>query len=135
MITSEQDAQEKKIKSAMGKARTLDKKTCQITGEKRTATNMINITAHHIYSRQHYPQLATSIDNLITLKDQIHLDFHAWNGGSSKPCTADDLMRFATELYPENHKVIQRLKKVKEILGSPVPKQKVSIKSITPEQN
>ena len=135
MILSEQEAQEKKIQSAMGRARKYDKNTCQITGEISTVPNSMNITAHHIYSKQHYPQLATSVDNLITLKESIHKDFHCWNKGFDKPCTADDLMRFATELYPENYEVIQRLKKVKGILGSPVPKQKSSIKSITPEQN
>jgi hypothetical protein len=41
--------------------------------------------------------LATIPDNLITLTEKVHKDFHAWNGGTKKPCTIDDLIRFADE--------------------------------------
>jgi hypothetical protein len=60
--------------------------------------------------------VATCLDNLITLSEEIHNEFHAWNGGFQKPCTADDLIRFVNELYPDRYEVILRLNDAKKIL-------------------
>ena len=117
LIIDKQTAFEEEVKSAIKKAKSRDKSTCQITGKKRDKFNqLINISAHHIYSKAHYPHVATCLDNLITLSEEIHNEFHAWNGGFQKPCTADDLIRFVNELYPDRYEVILRLNDAKKIL-------------------
>jgi len=125
LITDEQTARQKRIESAMTAAKKRDKQTCQVTYKKHDKHNKgINIVAHHIYSKEHYPHLAASQDNLITLTQEIHTDFHSWNGGFDKPCTLDDLINFVNQLYPDNYEITLRLKNVKQILGTPLPKHK-----------
>lgn len=117
MIIDRETAQENRIKVAMGKAKRRDGKCCQITRIKHDKCNKaVNIVVHHIYDKKHYPHLAASLDNLITLTQEVHNDFHAWNGGFQKPCTVDHLMQFVSELYPDRDEVIFRLNEVKKIL-------------------
>jgi hypothetical protein len=117
ILIDQQTALENRINAAMNAAKARDKRTCQVTYKKRDKNNRsINIVAHHIYSKQHYPNLATCVDNLISLTQEIHTEFHCWNGGSAKPCTADGFIDFLTELYPHSYETILRLKTIKKIL-------------------
>lgn len=119
LIIDEQTAFQKKVDSAMAAARKRDGSTCQMTGTKRDKNNKsVNIVVHHIYSKEHYPHLTACQDNLITLTQAVHTDFHSWNGGFQKPCTVDHLIQFASDLYPDNYEVILRLNQVKKILGT-----------------
>lgn len=119
LLIDEQTAWQNKIDSAMKAAKRKDGKTCQITYKKHDALNpSVNITVHHIYSKKDYPHLAASLDNLITLTQEVHTQFHTWNGGFHKPCTADHLITFVMQLYPDNYEVILRLNKVKKILDT-----------------
>lgn len=116
LIIDEQTAWQKKIDSAMNAAKKRDGSCCQVTGKKRDKFNKINTTVHHIYSKEHYPHLATCLDNLITLTQEVHDEFHAWNGGSKKSCNVNCFIQFVNELYSENYEVILKLNKVKQIL-------------------
>lgn len=58
---------------------------------------------------------------LITLTQEVHNDFHTWNGGFKKPCTVDNLIQFVSELYPDNYEVMLRFNKVKEMLNAQLP--------------
>lgn len=117
LIIDKQSAFDKAVQSAMKKAKNRDKSTCQITGKKHDKFSpSVNISVHHIYSKEHYPHIATCLENLITLSQEVHNEFHSWNGGSKKPCTADDLIRFVNELYPECYEVIFQLNDAKNIL-------------------
>lgn len=118
LIIDQQAARDQEIQSAMKKIKTKDKKTCQITGKKHDVYNpSVNIVAHHIYSKEHYPHLASCLDNLITLSQEVHTEFHTWNGGFQKSCTADDLIHFVNELYPDSYEVVLRLNHAKKILN------------------
>ncbi|MEB3294060.1 MAG: hypothetical protein VKJ24_12950 [Synechococcales bacterium] len=118
LIVDQQTAFQKKIDNAMAQARRRDGDRCQITHIKRDKYNRtVNIVAHHLYSQKHYPHLAASVDNLITLTQETHNDFHTWNGGFQKPCTVDDLIRFVNELHPDNYEVVLKLNTVKKILS------------------
>jgi hypothetical protein len=108
---------EKRIKAAMDAAKRRDKNCCQITGEKPTKSSKINMVAHHIFSQKEYPHLATIPDNLITLTETVHKDFHAWNGGTQKPCTIDNLIQFANELYPDREEANINLNLIKKTLS------------------
>ena len=116
-LISEEESIKRRIQLAMEAAQRRDKKCCQITGQKRTKYNQINMAVHHIFSRKHYPHLATSIDNLITLTEETHKKFHCWNGGSNKACTVDDLICFVNELYPEKEEASIKLHQIKKMLG------------------
>lgn len=116
-IISAEAYKDKEIQAAMRRARKRDNDCCQITNQKSTKANPINITVHHIFSKNDYPDLATSDDNLITLTEEVHRDFHAWKGGFDKSCTIDDLIQFVNELYPEQEEANLKLNKIKKRLG------------------
>lgn len=118
LIISEQEAEKKRIQAAIVSAKKRDKNTCQITNQKPSKYDQFNMAAHHIFSVKHYPHLATSLDNLITLKEEVHKEFHVWNGGSKEPCTIDELIQFVNERYPDADQVAVRLNKIKQIFGN-----------------
>ncbi len=118
LIIDAETAKQKRIDAAMAKAKKRDKSQCQITGVKRDKQNKsVNICVHHIYDQQHYPLLADVEDNLITLSQEVHNDFHTWNGGFQKSCTAKNLIEFVQQLHSDNYAVILRLNKIKQILS------------------
>ena len=131
LIEDEENARQKRINMAMARAKKRDKDRCQITGVKRDKQNKgININVHHIYDRHHYQYLADCEDNLITLSQEVHNDFHTWNGGCQKSCTADDLIKFVQQLHPDNFEVILRLNKIEQIFkvaqnGKGTPSRKI----------
>ena len=118
LIIDAETAKTKRIEAAMYRVKRRDKSQCQVTEIKRDRQNRtVNITVHHIYDRQHYPHLADCDDNLITLSQEVHNDFHTWNGGFQKPCTADNLIEFVQQLHSDNYAVTLRLNKVKQTLA------------------
>lgn len=117
LLLDDEESRKQKIQSAMQSAKKRDKQRCQITQQKPEKHNKFNLAVHHIFSQMHYPHLAMSLDNLITLKEKVHQDFHSWNGGYDKPCTVDDLIRFVNEQYPENDAVCLWLNQIKKVIG------------------
>jgi hypothetical protein len=121
-LISEEEARAQKIKAAMAAARKRDQGRCQITGQKPTKHKKFNLAVHHIFSKEHYPHLAMSLDNLITLQEEVHHEFHAWQGGTMKPCTLEDLIHFVNDLYsdeeqyPEREKLMIRLNKIGQVI-------------------
>ncbi|HEY9639947.1 MAG TPA: hypothetical protein V6C57_05655 [Coleofasciculaceae cyanobacterium] len=127
LIIDEQLAQQKKIQSAMEAVKKKDGGCCQVTRQKRDKSNKsVNIVVHHIYSKEHYPHLAACHDNLVTLSQEVHNDFHAWNGGFHKPCTAENFIQFINQLYPDNYAIVLRLNKVKQIIDPQSSNQKAA---------
>jgi hypothetical protein len=119
LIIDHETARQKRIDSAMNAAKKRDGSCCQITKIKRDKSNKsVNIVAHHIYSKKDYPHLEACLDNLITLTQEVHNDFHTWNGGFDKPCTVECLLQFVSELYPDNYDVSLRLNQVKRMLDA-----------------
>jgi hypothetical protein len=101
---------------------TRDKKTCQITGEKKVPASNFKLSVHHLYCVNQYPHLADEASNLITIKQEIHDQFHdSYMGGKNKPCTIDDFLRFISEKYPENHDLQIILNAAKQKLGEQNP--------------
>lgn len=126
LILDAQTAEQKRIQAAMEAAKRRDHHRCQITHQTRHKHNKINLVAHHLYSQEHYPHLAACRENLITLTQTVHEEFHAWNGGSQQPCTIDDLIRFVNQLYADNYEVILKLNQVKPMLDSQVNGRKAA---------
>ncbi len=117
MLIDAENAKQKRIDQAKRFANKRDGNCCQITGQKHDKNHKsVTIIAHHLYSQKDYPHLAENPDNLITLTQEVHQDFHSWNGGTKKPCTPDDLIKFVNALYPDNYDVILRLNQVKNTL-------------------
>ena len=117
-IVSAKERKQRKISKAMKAARQRDKDTCQITGEKPTMHHhQFDMASHHIFSSHHYPHLAATIENIITLKGDVHKEFHSWNGGNSNPCTVEDLTEFICERYPENTQILTRLFEIKGLFS------------------
>jgi len=113
---------DKRIQSAMDRVKRRDRQTCQISRKRKTSINKLKVAAHHLYSVSGYPFLADVENNLITLSDEVHTQFHQeYMGGSCKPCTVDDLIAFVHEYYPENGPVVTWLVQQKLILGDPKP--------------
>jgi hypothetical protein len=117
LIIDAETAKQKRIDVAMTKAKKRDRSQCQITGTTRDKQNKsVNITVHHIYDKQNYQHLADCEDNLITLSQEVHDEFHTWNGGYQKSCTADNLIDFVQQLHSDNYEVSLRLNKIKQML-------------------
>lgn len=87
------------IEYAKDLAKKRDKNYCQVTLKTPTRDNRFSLAVHHLYDKKHYPHLAGVLDNLITIKETIHNDFHAWNGGTQKKCTIDDFIQFIMIMY------------------------------------
>jgi len=132
LILAAKTAREKEIGKAKTAAKKRDKKTCQITLQKSNKHNKFDVAAHHIYSDNDYPDLATCVDNLITLHEDIHKEFHAWNGGNQVSCTADNLIDFLMERYPDAENALLRLYTVKNMFGQQVDNATASPQKVTP---
>lgn len=115
-----------RIAKAKEHARKRDKNTCQVRKIKPSAANHMGLTVHHLYSAQSHYHLVATLDNLITIDDLIHHEFHvSWMGGFDKPCTVQDFIDFITERYPEcpNENLIPKLYQVKKILSVDKPQK------------
>ncbi|EAZ91830.1 hypothetical protein [Crocosphaera chwakensis] len=109
----------KEIQKAKNRAKTRDKKTCQITGQKPANHDQFNLAVHHLYCSKKYPHLATIDINLITIAEDIHKEFHGSLGGFDKPCTLDDFIEFVHHNYPDHQpELTVRLQKAKKVLGT-----------------
>jgi ribosomal protein S14 len=105
------------IEKAKKRAKTRDKNTCQVTGQKPDKYNKFNLAVHHLYSVQKYPHLATLDLNLVTIKEEIHQEFHGNLGGFHQPCTIEDFIEFLHVYYPEHHgNLALKLQKTKKKL-------------------
>uniref|UniRef100_B8HYG9 HNH nuclease domain-containing protein n=1 Tax=Cyanothece sp. (strain PCC 7425 / ATCC 29141) TaxID=395961 RepID=B8HYG9_CYAP4 len=109
----------KRITKAKEDAKKRDHKTCQVTGEKPNRYNKFDLAAHHLYSANSYPHIADSVENLITVKSEIHDQFHRdFMGGTHNCCTIDNFIDFVQQYYPENNNVIIWLRSQKLRLGN-----------------
>lgn len=105
------------IEKAKKRAKTRDKNTCQVTGQKPDKDVKFNLAVHHLYSLQKYPHLATLDLNLVTIKEEIHQEFHGNLGGFHQPCTIEDFIEFLHVYYPEHHgNLALKLQKTKKKL-------------------
>lgn len=110
---------EKDVNSAKTRAKTRDKKTCQVTNVKNdeiteVLDKKIEFVAHHLYSQNDYPDLASDIDNLITINEKVHNQFHIdYMGYTDNLCTIDDFIKFVQKYYPSNKNVLIWLMKQK----------------------
>lgn len=105
------------IEKAKKRAKTRDKNTCQVTGQKPDKDVKFNLAVHHLYSVQKYPHLATLDLNLVTIKEEIHQEFHGKLGGFNKPCTIEDFIEFLHVYYPEHEgNLALKLQKTKKKL-------------------
>lgn len=121
-IASAEEQKAKRIKAVMDAAKKRDK-CCQVTGLKPLPSNKVELAVHHVFSKQHYPHLSENLDNLITLSEDVHKEFHCWNGGFDKPCTVDDFIRFVNEQYsdendcPTSGELTGKLNYIKRVFG------------------
>jgi hypothetical protein len=123
-IADAADRHSKAVEKAKNRARERDNEVCQITGKKYESYQdpPMRFAVHHIFSEAHYPHLATSLDNLITVSEALHTEFHAWNGGTNAPCDADKLIDFVCERYPEyQENALERLYQVRKVFGTQAP--------------
>jgi hypothetical protein len=123
-ILDHRAALESRVQAAKNAAKKRDKDRCQLTGQRSTAAKPIDIAGHHIFCRHHYPDLATSPDNIITLTEAVHRDFHGWNGGQQKSCTAQSLIEFLDLHYPNATEASIRLHHVRKIYAHLEPAKK-----------
>lgn len=129
LLIDEEAAKKNKIQAAIKIAKKRDGGCCQITGQKPKKHNKFDMSVHHIYSKQDYPHLATSTDNLITLTETVHREFHSWNGGFDKCCTVDDLIQFVNEHYSERENARFKLNQIKKMFNGVEQNGQKSLKS------
>lgn len=116
LLIDEDSAKASKINKAVNTAKQLAKKTCLVTGAKKTkSTPNVCVTGHHLYSKEQYPHLATALDNILVITTEIHDQFHQWMGGPQVSCTIDDFIKFVTLFYPQSP-VLSKLLEIKDVL-------------------
>jgi hypothetical protein len=121
------EVREKQIGKAKEFAKKRDRKTCQATNQQPDRYHKFDLAAHHLYAINAYPHLADSLENLITISAEVHDQFHQeFMGGTHKPCTIDDFIKFVQQYYPDNSKVVIWLQNQKLKLGiqEPISKKK-----------
>ena len=122
-LEKEEKDRSKNIKKVMDQVRKEANGYCQVSG-KRQSIGKFDLEVHHLYDRKHYPNLADKKDNLIAISSDLHTDFHKWNGGTDKPCSIDDFMKYvldntkATHIFGDvsNDTNYQQFLKVKNLL-------------------
>ena len=77
------ESSEARIQKAIEKAKRLAQNKCQVTLQKRTATNPFDLHTHHLFDKRTRPDLADVIDNLLVMNAEIHKGFHLWHGSES----------------------------------------------------
>ena len=127
----------KSVEKTKENVRKRDKDTCRVTGKKKDSINKLDLAVHHLYSCNEYPLLVAIENNLITLTKEVHRQFHEeFMGGSDKPCTIDDFIRFLQRYYhrasahaaPDGVNritdLIGWLEEQKRVFGNPKPTRK-----------
>jgi hypothetical protein len=117
---------ESKVQAAKQAVRKKDKDQCQATGKKDSPAQRMTVNVHHIFCRKHYPEIAASQDNLVTLNKVVHDNFHSWNG--QVPCTADRLIEFLAIHHPEAEALTLRLHYTNKVYHHLKPKSLVAAK-------
>jgi hypothetical protein len=118
---------ESKVEAAKRAVRRKDGDRCQATGQKNSPpAKPMTVNVHHIFCRQHYPDIAASQDNLVTLSETVHKNFHSWNG--KVPCTADRLIEFLAIHHPEAETLTLRLHYTNKVYHHINPKSLVAAK-------
>ncbi|WP_373544382.1 hypothetical protein [Chamaesiphon sp.] len=117
---------ESKVEAAKRAVRKKDGNRCQATGQKTSPAQPMIVNVHHIFCRQHYPDIAASQDNLVTLNKVVHDNFHSWNG--KVPCTADRLIEFLAIHHPEAENLTLRLHYTNKVYQRIKPKSLVAAK-------
>jgi hypothetical protein len=115
---------ESKVEAAKKAVRKKDGDRCQATGQKDSPAQRMTVNVHHIFCRQHYPDIAASQDNLVTLNKVVHDNFHSWNG--KVPCTADRLIEFLAIHHPEAETLTLRLHYPKKVYHHINPKSLIA---------
>lgn len=96
----------KEIEAAKRFARKRDRKTCQITSIEPSKYNDLKLAAHHLFDQATYPVLAADPDNIITINEDLHQEFHQWMGGKDKSCTIEDFIQFIELFYVSEKSVL-----------------------------
>ena len=117
---------ESRVETAKRAVRKKDGGQCQATGQKTSPAQPMIVNVHHIFCRQHYPDIAASQDNLVTLNKVVHDNFHSWNG--RVPCTADRLIEFLAIHHPEAETLTLRLHYTNKVYHHIKPKSLVAAK-------
>ena len=117
---------ESKVEANKKAVRKKDGDRCQATGQKDSPAQRMTVNVHHIFCRQHYPNIAASQDNLVTLNKVVHDNFHSWNG--CVPCTADRLIEFLAIHHPEAETLTLRLHYTNKVYHHIKPKSLVAAK-------
>ncbi len=89
---------------------------CQITGKIPNRDNKIDLAGHHLYDKNVYNFLADDHDNIIIIDQEIHKDFHQWNGGNLQSCRIDDFIEYIELKYPSKHELLLMLHYRRSIL-------------------
>ncbi|MGG6292819.1 hypothetical protein ACQ4M4_00225 [Leptolyngbya sp. AN02str] len=107
-----------KMEKALKQAKRRDGKKCLVTGKRSNSIESCNLVAHHLYSKSEYPHIADCLDNLITISEEVHKQFHEhYMGGYHKPCALNDFIQFMQQYYPDNYQLVNWLEGQKRKLG------------------
>ncbi len=107
-VTAHQKQQKKffqAITDAKKACRKKDKHKCQLTGTKEANGVLLHI--HHLLPVHANQHLAYHPDNLITIRHDVHTQFHQWTAGTQAACTPWQFLEFVSQFYPDRYSEIK----------------------------
>lgn len=69
---------------------------CQVTGEKWGEGSQFNLHDHHLFCKSSRRDLATNLDNILVIKEEIHNSYHRWHTIQypGQPCTPSSFIEY-----------------------------------------
>lgn len=95
-------SQEQAIANAVSNAKRLARNRCQVTGEVCGEGAQFDLHGHHIYCKSSRSDLATKLDNILVIKDEIHDSYHRWHTlqYQNQPCTPESFIEYLQNVHP-----------------------------------
>ncbi|ABB58337.1 hypothetical protein [Synechococcus elongatus] len=122
-------SQEQAITQAILNAKRLARNRCQVTGEVCGEGSQFDLHGHHIFCKSSRSDLATKIDNILVVKEEIHNSYHRWHTlrYQSQPCTPESFIEYLQDVHsylidkPKSQKrylaLIERLEQLQRDCG------------------
>ncbi|WP_126147488.1 hypothetical protein [Synechococcus elongatus] len=84
------------IKKAIAAAKRAAYHRCQVTGEECGEGAKFDLHGHHLFSKESRDDLATNLDNILVIKEEVHDAYHKWHSinYSGQPCTPASFIEY-----------------------------------------
>lgn len=89
------------IKKAIETAKRAARHRCQVTGDECREGSEFDLHGHHLFCKSSREELATHLDNILVIKEEVHNAYHRWHSVnySGQPCTPASFIEFLQSVH------------------------------------